>query len=150
MRKKLYETRKDYVKWIWTYKKRREKARTNLKAMSRKIKGWEKQIKNMDEKKAKIIALGNAVAMFTGINVKNSNDYVIDGMKEAKSIFYKYGLENGMAGTELEDYVCCRESGQAAKYRRKFNKSFDTIPSNLELFNRFKRYYEAENEEETI
>lgn len=148
MRKKIYEIRKNYVKWIWQYKKRRDVMLEHQKEMTQKIKIWKRQIKRMDDRKARIIALGNAIAMFTGLNVKNSNGSVTEGMKEAKSMFYKYGLENGMIATELEDYIATEEMGQASKYRRNFNRSFEANPSKRDVYTRFKEQYERVETEE--
>jgi hypothetical protein len=144
---------------IQTYKKRREALRNKyppvsfspgptyppeyheaVKRINLKIKLWSRQIKRIDMRTNQIIALGNAVAIYTGKNVKQSNHSKLEGMKLAKSLFYKYGLENKIPAKELREYVGANRINQPTDYRREFTLSFRTKPENKQQWLNFCDY----------
>lgn len=141
-------TRKQYYTMIWEYEKRREKewakngkSSTAAKNMSRKIKIWKQQIVRIDKRNNQIMAIGNAVTYFTGNNVKNSGG--MQGVKKlwlARSIFYKYCLEKGIAGNFLREYTGDTSPQTPGRLRKSFTKSFSTHPDNRERYHRFKLY----------
>lgn len=134
----------EYKKWIWEYKKRRTTMRQHQLELTAKIKTWKRQIKRMEIAEAKVIALGNAIVIFTGMNIKNSGytGKTYDRLRQAKSLFYKYGLENDISGKLLREYVGAERDSQPAEYRRNFTRLFETHPEYRELYNRFKIYIE--------
>jgi hypothetical protein len=155
-KKALYRTLDTYQKRKVDYEKRRiaiiskyGKVRYN-KMITNATNKIEKIINRMNTitlTRNKLIALDNAIAMFTGTSVRstntNSSPYRDAKLLVAKSIFYKYGLENGMTAIILQDHIgSIKAQGQAAKYRREFTKSFETNSENKQLWLNFKKYYE--------
>lgn len=159
----LTEKRKRYYTMIWQYKKRRDELRVRLarkdargrpiykgseynkavKAINQKIKIWSRNIKRIDMITNKIIALGNAVAYFTGMNVKNAGKNQEPKMMNAKFIFYKYGIENlEIEQKLLREYVGAKRVTQPAEYRKKFNSLLREFPLVREQWAAFKLYYE--------
>lgn len=135
------KTEKARIKsWIWEYEKRREKLMDHHKNMSRKIKLWKTRVKIIEMSQEKVIAIGNVVATFTGYNIKNSQDSDLEGVKKAKYLFYKYGMEDGISGKLLREYVGSEDNTEPSKYRMKFTRSFQKHPENSELYHRFKAY----------
>lgn len=155
----MKKTRANYVTMVWQYKNRREALRQQYplsktfptkrpeeykrKAwrLDRKIKIWQKQIRNMDVVQNKIIALGNAIAYFTGCNVKSSGG--TQGVKRmllARSLFFKWGLENGIEGTSLMKYTGDTSVNTAARLRYSFTQSFGEGKENKDTWERFKIY----------
>lgn len=159
MRKSLANRRARYYEFIWKYKQRREALRIKYPAerlypfkrgdsynkavaqINKKIKLWNRQIKKIDMISNKIMALGNAVAYFTGHNVKDSGR--VDGteMKVARMLFYKYGIENlEIEQKLLREYVGAKRVQQPAEYRKAFNTILRTDRTQWE---NFKAYFET-------
>ena len=140
---------------IITYKKRREQLRItgtltqeHRKQLQQKINNWNRKIKRMDERKNKIIALGNAVAYFTGINVKgigveSQRNYRI---YNATALFAKYGLEHDIGGLYLSQYMGKHEDA-AGRTRLAFTRDFEKYPERKELYHRFCQYMERLEQE---
>lgn len=146
---------------IWEYVKRRESLKTtpflsemvirgHKKKNKQKIDNWRQQIKRMDERKNRIIALGNAVAYFTGINVKGigSTDVpsTYDRTYNATALFSKYGLEHQIMGNFLSEYMG-RHKDAAGRTRLNFTRSFKAHPDRQELYHRFCEYMERLQQE---
>lgn len=164
----LAKKRAYYQQHIWTYEKRREAMRIKYKVISNtfppqkaspayhkavrninnKIKQWNKAIKEIDILSNKLIALGNAVATFTGCNIKGSGknmrdnkDY--DRMKLAKSLFYKYGLESGIGNIHLRQYVGAKKPSQPGDYRRAFNRLFENTYDARDTWIAFNKHFKS-------
>lgn len=153
---KVYETRRDKFRLKYnvsmnTFPKQKAPREYHkaVKNINDKIKMWYAMIRAYDIRMNRIRALGNAVTLFTGYNVKDSGKLTSkkgedSNMKLARSIFYKYGLENSSHNKDLREYVGAKRPSQPADYRREFNRSFRDIKSNnKELYNRFKKSYET-------
>lgn len=165
MKGTLAEKRKRYYTMIWVYKGRRNKLRerygikqvhfrkeplpegyiVEVAKYSNKIKVWKRQIRNIDALNERLHNLEKAVIQFTHTKFKNINGY--DALKKeirlAKSLYYKFGLENGIRGKELRLHIGGIREVQPAAYRKKFTQSFTTNPENKETWIRFKEFYAA-------
>lgn len=167
MQRSLIKTRANIQSNIWTYEKRREKLRIKygitrqninsteghpeyskaVEKINDKIRSWNRRIRVIDELSNKIVALGNAVALFTGYNVKDSgNARGNERLILAKSLFYKYGLEHKISGKHLREYVGAKHIKQPADYRRNFTRLFSTATAAKNRWTAFNSYLEFESE----
>jgi hypothetical protein len=164
MAKEFLEKRKKYVTMIVIYKTRREKLRekhgivdlfrsgklpesytTKAHKLTKRIKDFKDIIKRIDKVWDKIYALEKAVTAFTGQNIKNQNGRNVKiEIRQAKYLYYKFGLENGIRGKELRQYIGVPDSNwsQPLKFRGRFTKSFVDHPENKEMWMEFKRFYD--------
>lgn len=165
----LIKKRNKYYKWAWMYEKRREDLRVKLglqynlpptKAVAhlpeykkraaiftKKIKQWKYSLRQIDKRRDSIVFLEKSVKLFTGSSVRG-NAKVVQGAKLAKSIYYKFGIENGLRGKDLMEHIGGKRELQPMEYRRSFTQSFHTNPENKELWLRFKKFYERRLEAE--
>lgn len=158
---KLADKRKRYYTMIWMYKKRRDELRKQFgitvvhnghkkwsdeykeksKNLTRKIGTWTRQIKRIDDLTEKLHKIEMAVIHFTGQQISGQvGQKVTSSVKLAKSIYYKFGLENGIEGTILCGKIGSHEK-QPSIYRTRFTKSFQTNPKNKEIWLQFKDFY---------
>lgn len=149
---------------IITYRKRRaELARGELgrirteeqlihhkKKTQQKIDNWNRRIKRMDIVKNKLIALGNAVAYFTGVNIKgigpDDTTAMYNPAYNSMAIFSKWGLEHHLHGDVLSDYMA-KHKDSAGRLRLEFTRSFEEKPERRELYSRFCEYMERLQQE---
>jgi len=116
-----------------------------------KIRSWEKQIRRMDKRHNQLIAIANHLALFSGVNVKNSIGYTSSKYRQIRGLFSKYCLENGISATLVAEYIGASRGDIVSASRKAFTRSFEKKPMNRELFNRFKLYIEdIDSQEETI
>lgn len=139
-------TKAEYKKWIWQYKRRRETFVKRQKALSAKIKIWKRQVKRMEDREKKVSALGGYIYSFMGYSVRNSggNRRMPIEMRNSRGIFYKYGLENGIAGNLLREYTKDSAPGTPGRVRRWFNRKFQSNPSLREQYQAFCNYIQEE------
>lgn len=155
---KLYQAndRADLYHNIYTYKKRREKLRQKYDVynggkapiiykqkvynINQKIRHWQKMITTIDRNNNRIIAIANALAYFTGYNVKDSVLYTSHRHKETRNLFYKYCLEHNISATLVAEYVGASRGDVVARGRSNFTLSFEKHPKNRETYNRFLTY----------
>lgn len=135
---RLSKKRARYYEMIRKYKERREAIRIKypperlypfkrgweynraIWRINKKIKLWSRQIKKIDMISNKIIALGNVVAYFTGINPKGLNKANRDKRSQrALMIFYRKGIELGIEQKLLREYVGMKRVAAPAEYRKK-------------------------------
>lgn len=143
---------------ILTYKKRRDELtekyddveiiRKHRDVIQQKINNWNRKIRVMDERKNRIVALGNAVAYFTGINVKDvgEDSQRIKNIYEATALFAKWGLEHEINGLFLSQYMG-KHKDAAGRTRLAFTRDFETMPERKELYYRFCDYMKHLQEE---
>lgn len=146
---------------IHVYKKRREAMRlkyplirdyplkyppeyhTAVKRINIKIKIWSKQLKKLQMTNNKVIALGNIVAYFMGINPRNIGKTVGNQRAwETRAFFYKMGIEMKFEQKLLREYVGGKRILQPTEDRSKLNKLLRTDKVIQEKWGRFKKYYE--------
>lgn len=149
---------------VFIYKKRREKLRQKFgvskmcpfrypmpaeygestKAINYKISRWNKQIRKLKSLEGTLNNLELAVVGFTGVKINKQKGYkVSEEVKLAKSLYYKYGLENGISPIELMSYIWMTNREESTKYRTRFTQSFSTTPENKQTWLEFKKYYET-------
>jgi hypothetical protein len=148
-------TKAEYQKWIWEYERRREELRKKYKindpeylakskVLQRKLDSWKQAVKLIEQRRNKIRALGNAVATFTGFNVRSCGGQkpLSEQAKLARALFYKYGLENRIMAYFLRGYTGDKDKGTPDSCRRRFTQSFSKDHQNKELWLRFKDHIE--------
>lgn len=155
-------TRKNCQTALWIYEQRRERYRTSYKGpfgrpatkeqfrrtmrkIANKIGSLKRQISIIDRRQNTIIALGNQVAYFIGVNVKNIGDTAEERGKKAKCLFSKYGMEHGITGSYLSAYMGVPPK-RASIIRQAFTRSFERNPENRTMYNNFVQYMKEEAE----
>lgn len=118
-----------------------------IKRLTKKINWYQTMEKTIKDRKNAVIALANHVAYFTGYNVKNSPSCRREIANIARGIFCKWGLENGIKGVMLEEYMGYTKHSRAGETRLNFIKSFSKNNNNKEMWLRFKTYYKDAIEE---
>lgn len=114
-----------------------------LENYATKIATWRRTIRRLDRRSNAIIALANHIAYFTAYNVKGSGSKKGSmGIEQAKGLFCKWGMENGIPGISLSEYMGHKDNEMASRIRMRFTKSFQKKPENKELWDRFKLYYD--------
>lgn len=108
--------------------------------INKKIRSWEHTIDDIEKRRNKTIALANDIALFMGITVKN-----IGASREirpmlAKFIFCKYGMENGIPGVHLAEYMGIN-TRQASYLRMSFTKKLGQREYK-EMWERWKKFLE--------
>lgn len=140
-------TRSEYVSHIWEYKKRKSvyvkqlfEVRKKVTKLQRKVNSWEQQVKRIDLRNKKIVAIDNLIKDFTGVSVHlkgNINNPHDKQLQLAKKLFYKYGMEHGIGGNFLSDYTKAKNSYTASRLRTQFNRSFYNNPENKKMYHKF-------------
>ena len=114
---------------------------------NKKIKQWTVEMKRVDATKARIVFLERSVRLFLEIsfigNASNKPEVAL-----AKSIFYKYGLEDGLRGVDLCQHLGDKTLENAARWRKRFTNSFVDNRANKELWLRFKAIHHRRVEAE--
>lgn len=148
--------RKQYYHKIYVYERRREALREKywgtpeykekVRNINTKIGSWRRQIrvKDEDRRKTQVMALGNAVAIFLGYNVKDSASGSRGDKRRllARAIFFKHGLESGINGKFLREYTGDSRKNAPTDSRISFNKSFTSFPEHKDIYHRFLKYME--------
>jgi hypothetical protein len=153
---RIAKSKHDYQKYISTYLQRREIIRKKfnvingnsacieyheaVKNINKKIQNWRKQIRRIKKREKLIKELDNKIIEFMGASVKNTiykNDKISN---ISRFIFYKYGLESGINGILLSQYVGSKRKELAGNGRKRFNKSFIKNEYNKEIWYRFKEF----------
>ena len=94
--------------------------------------------------RAHIVWLGNQVAIFSGYNVKEAIGSKLPEMKRIRGLFFKFGLEHGMVGKLMGEYVGTKNPNTPSRIRSEFTQSFKKTPENKELYYRFKEFVNRE------
>lgn len=116
---------------------------------SRHARAYRKRLEKFDAMINKIRSLANFVATFTGYNVRDIGDVKFKKntpytqLKLAKSIFYKYGIENGISQLDLREYVGAGRSIQPSEYRQEFNRAMLKDSNLKQVWENFKEQYHS-------
>lgn len=114
----------------------------SAKKLSYRIGVWRRKIKRIEIKEAQAQVVADQVCAFMDIpTLWNSTQLFDKKTVEARYLFCKYSIENGLSGCCLYDLLKCHP-GTPARLRRKFTKSFTKNKSNKELWGRFKFFLE--------
>lgn len=128
--------RKDYMSKYGVLDKRYLNCRRQIHNIHRAINRWYKRKELMD-------SLRDNIYEFMGVDVsvkllKGKQDLI---KKTAKSIFVKYGMQNGISGTDIGNYVgYSHASVCASRLRTKFTKSFKTNDYNKQTYHSFIKF----------
>lgn len=111
--------------------------------LTNKLELLRKKMRDIDKRNIQIMALGNEVALFTGINVKGigSGNGGSDRAFYAKCLFSKWGMENGLPGVLLSEYMRTYNVA-ASKMRMSFTRKFKTSKETREFWERWKKHME--------
>lgn len=104
----IYKERRNKLRQKYGVSERRKAPDEYMRKISninRKIRSWNQLLGTIDERKIAAIAIANHICYFMGVNVKN-----IGGKKDfnsmiAKGLYSKYGMENGICGKVLSEYM---------------------------------------------
>jgi hypothetical protein len=110
--------------------------------LNTKIKVWKNAMDAIDKRNNQLLAISNAMSLFLGVNVKNSNLNTAPRWKLGRFIFYKYCLEVGLSATLVAEFTGASTAYSISRARRSFTASFANNPSNREMYYRFKTYIE--------
>lgn len=141
----LAKERKALVSKIGEYKVRRERRRKrgfkgeDLVAKNAMLR-YGRRMKKIDESMEVILRLEKAIIEYIGVSPKVNAKTTLGG--KARRLYYKWGIEHGINGMYLRKYVSDPRPESPSQIRRRFNRSFENNPGNLELWHRFKQYIE--------
>lgn len=136
--------RAKYYQKIWIYKQRRvgfklQGKKKECRNATKKIRQWNEQIGRIDKRNENIRTLIFAMDLYFGVDIKSR---VMDARhKLARSIFYKYGMENKIQGAYLS-LSLGRAKKVASQGRLSFTRSFKSNDLNKAHFHQFKAYFE--------
>ena len=111
-----------------------------VKTLNTKIRSWQRQVKRIEQRDLQIKNLDKSVFDFIGISVKDSMEFHDTETSYARLLFYKRGMETGLNGKLLSEYVGAKDSGLASKNRLRFTRSFKFNKENLDMWHRFKNF----------
>ncbi len=165
---RLATKRKRYYSMISTYRLRRDKLRLSMgipltsqgnkkfpkeytdkvDKLQYKIKIWQNAIRRIDNLAFKISSLERCVHDFTGVKISNYTKIKIpENAFLAKSLYYKFGLENKYPPVELRAYIGLignHRRHEPTVFRRRFTQSFKKDPSSKEKWMQFKNFHESQ------
>lgn len=126
---------------LCTYEKRRKVHQNLVMVLGRRIRSLRAAIREDDKVKDQVKRIASLVSSFTGINMRRWR-YVddVEGARDAKRLYYKYGLENGASHKRLMSWIGVTRRGESYEYRRRFTLSLSTNPKHRALWDAFKVY----------
>jgi len=98
---------------------------------------FNKAVKRAQNLNNRIAELAEDIKEFMGEDVKRTKDPKTKEGKAAKGIFIKYGMQNGIKGLFLGNYIGLKGNWSASRYRIRFTKSFSKNNYNREMYYRF-------------
>ena len=140
----------EYQKMLHEYKKRRNVYMLKYGVDSKEYLNCRRQIHNIHrainrwyKRKQMMDSLRDKIKEFIGVDVsikllKGKQDLT---KKVAKAIFVKYGMQNGISGTDIGNYVGYADpSVCASRLRTKFTKSFKDNDYNKQMYHGFLKF----------
>lgn len=110
------------------------------KRINKKLSCWRRAIKRIEIWDAEIFKLDQKITEFIGRSVFGSIFSKDKQMILAKNLFVKYGMENGVQGVLLCEYMGGKGKWTASKRRMKFTKTLSTNIYNKEMWLRFNEF----------
>lgn len=144
-RRHTYISRREAIRKKFDWKRGMETSLEYKRAVRKinyKLSYWTRCMTEIDKRRNQLVAMANYVAYFTGINVKESAHIQLHRWREARNIFYKYSLENGISATLAAEYVGASRGDVAARARIAFTRTFEKNPENKQKYMNFKQYIE--------
>jgi hypothetical protein len=144
----MERTKQEYKHLIEVYKERRKKITEEIKEvmkpyivrrrrMSLKMKIWKRAVSRIEAREKRVKKLADQIYEFSGVRVKHSFPAKGRAVLEARSLFYKYGLESGLRAKELSAYTGCRSVATPSKCRRSFTRGMVNSKKLRDLWDRF-------------
>ena len=135
---------------IFVYTQRIEQNKVkDVRQSQYKIRVWRQAIKRIEHRRNQLIGIGNELAIFLGVNVRDIGGSPSKNAMLARGIFSKYCIENGIPGLMVAEYMNVSRE-QASRQRMSFTRSFATNKDNHDLWRRFKVYMQEEAERNKI
>lgn len=131
--------KRDYQKWVWQYKRRREAYKNQIRKVTKKISQWNNEIKRIEATTERISRIENAVNYFFSVEI--SSKKMDKDHKLARSIYYKIAIESKIQGNKVAEHIG-RSKKMATDGRLSFTRTFNSEPKNKEQYHRFKKYFE--------
>jgi len=142
-------TKNRYQQMVWVYKKRRSKLRERYgkrsaeygrraKPLTSKISIWNRQIKRIEDRNAKIKYIDKRICEFFCVTTMLNSRRTKNSVGLARRVFVKYCLENGVRSVDLDKYLGLKNA--CAKQRVRFTKSFNKHPESKKSYHKFVQY----------
>lgn len=145
-----------YQQCIHMYLKRREEYKNKYgktskrylqlsKGIQRKLDIWRGAIRRIEKRDVRIKSIDDRVLEFIGKSAYNSVGTKDELVILARNLFIRYGIENGIQGVFLADYVNLKFRQDASRYRLQFIRSFPKNRNNKEIWYRFQEFMNRDN-----
>lgn len=122
----------DYQRMLSTYLSRRRK-------MNDKIQRLREAIKNRTGQRDKMYVICDAIKDYLGVDlicIDKYPKYRTDTEWLALRSFFKYGMDNGLVGSELSLFLGFETKEMASRERMKLTRSFKTKKENREVYHK--------------
>ena len=140
----------EYQKLLHEYSKRREFYLSEYGSKDarylncrKKIHNCNRAINRFHKRKKEIKKIALRIKEFIGVDVRDKlkRSWQTKEQKAARGIFFKYGMQSGIIGRELAEYLGLKCTvGYPSTYRMKFTRSFKTNKYNKEMYHRFLKF----------
>lgn len=121
-----------YQQHIVEYLKRRNHLRKQVETINRKMRTWRAAIKRIEERREALLDVVATIEAFSGCSVKTN--------KQAQLLLFKYGIEQGLRGSDIARYLHIARLTLPSEQRLKFTRSFLSIPGNYQLWCAFRQW----------
>lgn len=138
----MLKNKNAYEKMYHEYKKRIQQHKDSVKFLTKKVRVLKKIITLREKRQEKLRTSASYIKDFFEVNVHKIGGNIGRKKNEqiAKSVFYKYCIENGIRGSYIADYCGLKCKETPCKQRKCFTRSFKTNPENKEIYHRFLIY----------
>lgn len=131
----VYETRRIILRQKYTVGT--DEYRKRIKLINQRLGTFKKGVRRLTVIKEKLHTIRKAIQEFIDIDVRTTKFAQKKEGIQAKGIFFKFCMENGIPGNYPNDYVGNKSPHTASKIRTRFSLSFKVKPDNKELYHRF-------------
>lgn len=144
-------TKNQYQQMLHTYVQRREENRPGVDRvrLKRRIDYCREQIKRITKREEKIRRIAMEICEYLDISIgyygeklplRNSVTSTDERVIKARKLLYKYGMEQGIQGCFISEWIGAKDRYTACRGRRAFIRSFTSHPKNYQLWNEFRNY----------
>lgn len=129
----------DYQKWIWTYRRRREGLKIKTRNLTKKIGQWQNEIRRIDYKRDELNKVYKSVNNYFSLDI--ADKCVKPEYNLARNIYYKVAIESKIQGKLVSEFIG-RTKKTACECRLTFTRGWVKNPKNRQAYYNFKRYFE--------
>ncbi len=130
-------TKNEFEQRIRTYELRIGKHRKSISSLKRKIKSFRKRADRFGEIRVYLNSVNKLIEEFTGVSVRKIGSAWDGDKRNAKNIFYKYTLDNGITPRDVAEFCGLTNRQSPSLRRREFTGSFKKNRGNRELYSNF-------------